>query len=395
MPCLTENPIVSSPAPDILRLSRDVDAVIAGAIAARRIVGAVVNIVIDGEIVYRRAAGYADIEAARPMREDDLFRLASVSKLIVATAAMVLVARGRIDLDGFIDAWLPSFRPTLADGSATRITVRHLLTHTAGLSYGFLEAEDGPYHRADVSDGMDRVALTLAGNIERLGSVPLLFEPGSAWNYSLSIDVLGAVIEAASGMPLPEAVESLVGKPLGLHDTGFGIADAGRLAAAYADGPLGARRMRDDDRIPVIPGLAAIRMDPARAFDADAFPSGGAGMIGTVHDVATLLETLRLGGGTLMPASLAAEMTSNNTGELPIAGWPGWGYGLGFSVLKDPALAGTPESPGTWRWGGAYGHSWFVDPVRRITAVAFTNTALEGMSGGGRFPVDLTRAIYG
>ncbi len=375
-------------------LPRRLGAVIDGAIAAERIVGAEVLAAVDGEIVLHRAAGFADRESASVLREGTLFRMASVSKLWVSVAALVLVGQGRLGLDHDVRTYLPDFRPRIPDGRVPAITVRHLLTHTSGLGYGFLEPADGPYHRAGISDGMDRTELSLAENIARLATVPLLFEPGCAWCYSLSIDVLGAVLEAAAGSALPEVVRALVADPLGASETGFSVLDRSRLAAAYADASPRPRRMGDVDRLPTFEGLAPVAMDPARAFDAGAFPSGGAGMIGTARDTLRLLETLRQGGGPILPEALVADMSANQIGDLPVAGWPGWGHGLAFSVLRDPAASGTPESPGTWRWGGAYGHSWFVDPAERLTVVAFTNTAFEGMSGGGRFPQDLVRAAY-
>lgn len=380
------------PVPSSLLADR-VDAIIDGAIAAQRIVGAVVLVARDGETIHARSAGLADREAGVPMRADAIFRLASVSKLFTAAAIMVLVAEGRLDLDRPITDWLPDFRPTFTDAPAT-ITLRQLLSHSAGLSYGFLEPADGAFHRAGISDGMDRSRLTLAENLRRLGGMPLAFAPGTGFRYSLGLDVAGAIVEAASGLSLPEAMHRLVTAPLGLSDTGFTLTDPSRLAAAYADAAPQPRRMREPDCLPFVPGLAGIAMDPARVFDAEAFPSGGAGMSGTASEVLRLLETLRQGGVPLMPPALAAEMARDQIAGLPIADLPGWGYGLGFSVLRDPAAACVAEPAGTWRWGGAYGHSWFVDPHRRISVVALTNTAFEGMSNAGRFAADLSRGIY-
>lgn len=224
-------------------LSTRLDAVIDGAIAAERIVGAVVLVRQNGQPIYSRAAGLADREAGSPMRDDALFRLASVSKLFVAAAAMALVEQGRLDLDRPITEWLPDFAPRL-NGEPVAISLRHLITHTSGLGYGFLEPEDGPLHRARVSDGMDRTGITLAENLRRLAQVPLLFRPGTRFCYSLALDVAGALIEAATGLTLPQAVQMLVTEPLGLNDTGFSVADPTRLAAAYADDTPHPRRMR-------------------------------------------------------------------------------------------------------------------------------------------------------
>jgi len=151
--------------------------------------------------------------------------------------------------------------------------------------------------------------------------------------------------------------------------------------------------MPEQDIVAPFEGTAGIHYAPARAFDAEAFPSGGAGMVGSAGDFLRLLETLRQGGTPLLPASLVEQMGRNQTGELALPNAPGCGFGLGFSVLLDPQVAGSPESPGTWRWGGAYGHSWFVDRARGLSVVAFTNTLYEGMSG--RFVTELRDAVYG
>lgn len=155
-----------------LRLATRIDAVIDGAIAAERIVGAVTLIARDGETIHIRAAGIADREAGVPMRADAIFRFASVSKLFTATAVMALVAERRLDLDRPVTDWLPAFTP-MFDGTPAIITLRHLLSHRAGLGYGFFEPKDGPLHPAGVSDGMGRSGLTLAENIRRLRTVIL------------------------------------------------------------------------------------------------------------------------------------------------------------------------------------------------------------------------------
>ncbi|RIX81660.1 serine hydrolase domain-containing protein [Acidovorax cavernicola] len=379
-----------------------IDAAIDRALAEQRLVGAVVLVSHNGRLVHRRAAGLADREAGQPMREDALFRLASVSKPIVSTAAMVLVDQGRLGLDDPVTRWLPDFRPRLPESAGggdaeAVITLRQLLTHTAGLGYRFLESsDDGPYARAGVSDGMDRDGdLTLAGNLQRLTSVPLLYPPGTGWLYSLAIDVLGAVVEAASGLPLPEAVRTLVTAPLQMHDTGFAAApDDQRLATPYVNGPDATPPRRMEGPVVVTPfeGAIGIRFDPARAFDTHAWPSAGAGMVGSAGDFLRLLETLRTGGAPLLGAATVDAMGRNHTGTWGPADAPGWGFGLGFSVLHDPQPTQTPESPGTWRWGGAYGHAWFVDRARELSVVAFTNTLYEGMSG--RFVTELRDAVY-
>ncbi|KWC00582.1 serine hydrolase domain-containing protein [Burkholderia ubonensis] len=373
------------------------DATLERALADQRVVGAVVLVARHGELRYARAAGLADREAGTPMREDALFRLASVSKPIVTAAAMRLVAAGRIGLDEPVTRWLPAFRPPLPSGSGggpARITLRHLLSHTAGLGYRFLEADgDGPYARAGVSDGMDRAGITLAENLRRIAGVPLQFAPGTSWAYSLATDVVGALIEAVDGRPLDEAVAALVTTPLGMIDTAFVARDAARLATPYVSTDGAPRRMAAFDIAPVYEGTVGIRYEPARALDAQAFASGGAGMVGTARDCLALLDALRTGRPGWLEAVWTDEMGRVQPGAHDLPAAPGFGFGLGFSVLRDPAAAQSPEPAGTWRWGGAYGHAWFVDRTAGLTVVALTNTLYEGMHG--RFVTDVRDAIYG
>ncbi|MDF9721726.1 serine hydrolase [Serratia marcescens] len=369
-----------------------IDGAIEQALCEKRLVGAVVLVAQGGEIVYHRAAGMADREAGKPMALNTLFRLASVSKPIVSMAALALMAQGAMRLDDPITRWLPNFRPRLADGTTPLMTLRHLMTHTAGLSYRFFQPEGGFYAQLGVSDGMDEASVSLQENVRRIACAPLLAPPGAAWRYSIATDVLGAAIEQASGLPLAQAVKKWVTGPLAMTDTDFLAVDPARLAAAYADHPGEPRRLRQPDRLPFIDGSAGFHLSPARALDPQAYASGGAGMVGSAEDFLRLLETLRQGGGQVLPAEWVMALTTNQIGDLPMPFWPGRGFGLGITVLKDPIAAQTPESVGSWRMGGTYGHSWFVDPVRQLSVVAFTNTALEGMSGA--FVGEICQAVY-
>jgi CubicO group peptidase (beta-lactamase class C family) len=373
-------------------MSAEVDRVIEQALSSDRIVGTVVLIARDGKLVYRRAAGLADREAGRPMRIDTLFRLASLTKPIVSAAAMVLVEHGRLSLDDPVTRWLPDFRPALTSGERPPIMLGQLLTHTSGLGYGFLQESGSEYHRAGISDGLDEPGRSMEDNLARLSSVPLMFRPGERWQYSLSLDVLGAVIERVCGNTLPEAVRQLVTDPLGMKDTDFALLDADRLAAAYADGEDSPVLMNDSHLVPFADG-AGIAFTPSRVFDSSSYPSGGTGMVGTAPDFLRFLETVRSGGGSMMKSETASAMMSNQVGDLPVtARGPGWGFGYGAAVLMDPDQAESPHSTGTWGWGGVYGHSWFIDPPKKLTVVALTNTAIEGMAG--RYPTDLRNAVY-
>ena len=382
-----------SPAALSARLDPLLDAVL-----QQRLVGAVVLVRQRGQDVYRRAAGQLDREAGTPMREDAVFRLASVSKPIVSTAALALVGQGRLGLDDLVARWLPYFAPRQPDGTVAAMSVRHLLTHTAGLDYGFFQPPGGAYALAGVSNGMDASGISLENNLRRLATVPLAYAPGTRWAYSIATDVLGAVIEAVTGLPLAQAVALLVTAPLAMRDTGFISTQPERLAVAYADRAAGEARPRrlldtGEDHLPFLDGMAGFVLSPARALDAYAYPSGGAGMLGSAPDFMRLLETLRQGGAPLLPPALARQLGENQTAAFDLPFWPGRGFGLGFTVLTDPQLAATPEAAGTWRMGGTYGHSWFVDPAQELSVVAFTNTALEGMAGP--FVTELCQAVYG
>jgi CubicO group peptidase (beta-lactamase class C family) len=233
--------------------------------------------------------------------------------------------------------------------------------------------------------------IDLAENVRRIGSAPLLNKPGEMWRYSLSIDVLGAVIEKAAGQSLDAALARLVTEPLAMTNTSFSVPSsaADRLATAYFNAPTGPARMSDPQQMPL--GAGTLVYSPSRAFDKSAYPSGGAGMIGSGPDVLRLLEAIRKGGAPIVSATTAASMLSNQVSA--IAGLPpGIRFGFGGAIVTDPAAARSPQSPGTWYWSGVYGHTWFVDPVRKLTVVAMTNTALEGMSG--KFPRAVRDAVY-
>jgi CubicO group peptidase (beta-lactamase class C family) len=391
VPSLAAPPPVPVAATPDAALAARLDKVVDTAIAEQRLVGTVVLVARDGKVVYHRAAGLADGEANKPMREDALFRFSSVTKPFVSAAVMKLVEDGVLNLDDPVTKWLPDFKPKLADGTTPVITLRQLLTHTSGLTYGLAEKPSHPYHTLGVSDGIDNSGLTLDENLRRLGQAPLAFPPGSRWRYSLAIDVLGSVVEKATGKPLPQVVAETVTGPLGLTDTGFVARDPARLTAAYYNAQPAPKRMTDNLDVPI--GPTAIRFAPSRATDKAAFPSGGAGMVGTAGDVLTLLETVRAGGAPILKAATVAEMMKDQVGPQAATQGPGWGFGYGWAVLDDPAVAKSPQGAGTLAWGGVYGHNWFVDSQNRLTVVIMTNTAFEGMNGP--FTTQVRDAVYG
>ena len=375
--------------PTTAALRKNLDAALDAALAEHRIVGAVLLVSHDGRLVYHRASGLADRERGRAMKIDTVFRFSSVTKPIVTAAAMALIDRGSLKFDDPVSKWLPGFRPELSEGDAPEITIRQLLTHTSGLGYKFAEPAGGPYHAANVSDGFDAIRISLQENLRRLASVKLLAEPGTQWRYSLSIDVLGAVIERVTKKPLQIATAELVTRPLGMRDTAFSTHDVESLAVAYYNADPAPKPMADPQAIPF--GEGELVYSPSRALDERAYPSGGAGMVGTAPDVLRLLECIRQGGAPVLSSSSAAAMMINQIG--PLAGpQPGVGFGYGGAVVVDPGAAQTPQSSGSWMWGGVYGHTWFVDPARKLTVVLLTNTALEGLTG--KLTTDVRDAVY-
>jgi CubicO group peptidase (beta-lactamase class C family) len=379
-----------------------IDAAIDQALAEQRIVGAVVLIAQDGKVIARRAAGLADRERGVAMREDAVFRLASLTKPIVTAAALRLVERGAIALSDPVTRFLPTFRPALPSGETPTITLRELMTHTAGLAYGFMQRPDGPYHKAGVSDGMDQPGLTMADELACITRAGLAYPPGERWAYSVAMDVLGAVLETVEGRDLADVVAAHVTAPLQLASLGFDLkpAQADLLVACYADGRPAPVRMPDEglrvhfpEGLPLYAGLAGIHLVPARLHDRGSFRSAGAGMVGNATDMLTFIEAIRTGGAPILSAESVDAMLTVQTGTLPIVNrGPGWAFGFGGALLVDPAAALTPQSRGTFGWGGVWGHAWFIDPVRRLSVMSLSNTALEGMMG--RYVRDLRDAIY-
>lgn len=199
-----------------------IDTLLDRALAEQRLVGAVILIQRDGRPFYEKAVGFADREAGAPMRADTVFRLASMTKPVVSAAILACAEAGLLSIDDPVTRFLPQFTPLGPQGDAAPpITLRHLLTHTAGLAYGFLQPGESAYHQAGISDGIDRPGISLAENLRRLARLRLDFAPGEAWQYSLATDVLGAVLAEATGQPLPQVVAERITGPLGMADSGF------------------------------------------------------------------------------------------------------------------------------------------------------------------------------
>lgn len=366
------------------------------ALAESRLVGGVVTVSHNGNTIYERAAGHANRESGVPFTSDTIVRLASVTKPFTSVAALRLIDQGPLTLDDPVVRWLPTFAPTLPDGSTAPILVRHLLTHTSGLGYRFFQPPGGTYELADISDGLDLPGRALQDNLSRIAAVPLHFEPGTSWAYSVGTDVLGAVLQSLTGYSLPEVISSQVTQPLGLVDAGFSVLEPDRLATPYVNDTPEPHVLQPGEVVssPDWGEAAGVRFDPNRVFDTTSFASGGGGMVGTARDVMALLEAVRLdaadGRQRLLRPETAASLFTSQIGDLESG--PGEAFSFAGAVVTDPVAAETPLSAGSLRWGGVYGHSWFIDPEKELTVAIITNTIYEGMSG--KLTDDVRNALY-
>ena len=336
-----------------------------------------------GEEAFFHAYGRRDVERDRPMRRDTVVRFYSMTKPIASVALMMLYEEGRFQLDDPVAKTLPDWQGlTVFDrGDAERyvtkppdapLTIKHLLTHTAGLTYGFMNQHpvDALYRAANVTGG------TLEEMAQKLATIPLKFSPGTRWNYGVSTDVCGHLVERFSAQALDAFVAERITVPLGMSDAGFQVRDdaADRFAACYQHQPGGGYRLQDD------PARSRYRQRPA-------FLSGGGGMVGTIDDyhrfTLMLLRNGELDGARLLGRKTVAYMASNHLPgncDLAAMGQPvfsetsyeGIGFGLGFSVVHDPATANVLDSPGAFAWGGAASTYFWIDPAEEVIVVFLT-----------------------
>ncbi|MFT9180130.1 MAG: serine hydrolase domain-containing protein [Zymomonas mobilis] len=368
-------------------LSHRLDEIIQQSLDNQRLVGCVLLVAHNGQLIYQKAAGWKDREKRQAMAVDSVFRLSSVTKPLVTAAALRLVEEGRISLDTPVTRWLPYFKPQFADAPETPvITLHHLLTHQSGLNYGFSLPEDSIYHHLGISDGLDFCpALTLEENMRRLAKAPLFYYPTEGWAYSLGMDVVGAMLEKLCQRPLPEIIADYVTHPLGLHSCRF-WAEADDLVVPYYNTKSEPQRMGDKET------YGGIIFSPRRATEKQAYPSGGAGMVGNAKDLLHFFEILRTGKEGFLSQETINRMFTNHIDPKISTDKAGFGFGYGGSLVVDPDKVGSGQSEGTMQWGGVYGHRWFIDRKRAITVVSLTNTSFEGMNGA--FTEDFTKAIY-
>lgn len=361
--------------------TQSIDGVIDQAIDSGLLVGTVVMVCRQDAIVYRRAAGWADREAQRPMREDAIFRAASLTKPLVAATILAMAERNLLRLDDPVTTHLPYFRPRLADGTEPVIMLRHLLTHTAGLSYDYSRDPR-------ISSGLSMTDRTLEQTLQLIAEQPLGTVPGTAWAYSMAIDVLGRVAEVIHGARLGDAVAHYVTRPLGMADTAFGVTDRARLAVPYSDGAERPDRMADPHTV-ATPWGTTVTFSPERILKDLPFQSGGGGMATTAGDYTAFLRALLAGGAPILSSQTTAMATAD---QLGFEREPGLSFSFLGSYTRDPARADQTWPAGTNNWGGVYGHVWSLAPAQGLAMVSLSNTAFYG--GELAYPKALRHAVY-
>ena len=399
----------AAPAPSTFsaeRLAR-IDAVLQQYVDENRLAGAVALVLRDGQTAYEKAVGWSDKEAGRRMAPTTIFRIASQTKAITSAAVLVLLEEGKLTLNDPVSRYIPSFanskvairNDAAAPGTAPEIvparrpiTIRDLLTHTAGISYGtdrhvapMYEAKGlGPaagfgWYTADKSE-------PVCDTMERLGTLPFVAQPGEAWVYGYNTDILGCIVEKASGSPLDAFVKTRITGPLGMKDTQFFLPaeQRDRLAAVYtigADGKIA--RAPDGPR-----GQGNYVEGPRKSF------AGGAGLLSTARDYSRFLEMTRNGGvldgvRILSPRTIAL-MTTNQIGALHSPN--GLGFGLGFETTDRYGANGL-DSEGAYGWSGAYATMYRVDPEARLVLVLMVQVVPNTSDIGRKFPTLVYQAL--
>ena len=367
-----------------------------------KLAGVVTMVARRGRIVHFEAVGNKGADDPRPLHKDDLFRIYSMTKPITAAAAMQIYEQGGFHLNDPVSKFVPELKGLQVlngDGELepvrSEMTMQQLLTHTTGLSYGFAaqtDPVDKAYAEAKLWESAD-----LDDFAARLAELPLKFHPGGQWHYSVAVDVTGLVVQRISGQSFDAYLQENIFDPLGMEDTFFAVPPEKRdrfLPNHYIDAKTGELTTVATD------GNAAMQ----NYFDVTLF-SGGGGLVSTTMDYMRFAEAMRNGGAlgdrrilgpktvNYMAANhLPASMSSGGSGEQPNLGSPlrGFGFGLGFGLVTDPAAGGVMGSAGEFNWGGAAGTVFWIDPVEEITVVGM----IQLMGSPYPFRSDLKVATY-
>ena len=340
-------------------------------------------VLVGRDLVDVNCVGWADKEAQTPLRADHIFRVFSNTKLITSCAALLLFEEGRFHLDDPIEKFVPQLanRKVLRPGATSLddtepakgpITIRHLLSHRSGLSYGIFDPGT-PIFKAYNERRVLNPTTNLADMTDVLADLPLIYHPGTSWEYSVAIDVLGRLVEIISGQPFDQFIQARILGPLGMVDTAFVVPekDQGRLVAYYAGADL---------MDPMKPGLTRLDNSPYPGAYLRPFArlSGGGGLVSTLPDMVALIRSLLPGGPTLLKPETIADMMTN---QLPNGQWirfatmgemPGKAHGLAGGLIVDPSPIDHPDSAGELYWGGVAGTQWWISPKTNTAGVMMT-----------------------
>jgi CubicO group peptidase (beta-lactamase class C family) len=370
-----------------------------------KIAGALTLVARKGRVAFLSPLGRRDRERDLPMHTDTIFRIYSMTKPIASVALMMLYERGALQLTDPVHKWIPEWKdlrvfrygnhPDFVTEAAKRpMTVRDLLTHQSGLSYGIMERTnvDAAYRKLGIGNGKG----TLADMVKALAALPLEFSPGDAWSYSVATDVVGYLVELVSGRSLDAYLREEIFEPLDMVDTGFTVPEEklARFAACYG------RNARKE--------LVLLDDPQNSAFGRPrTFFGGGSGLVSTAVDYLRFAEMLRRGGELdgvrILGPRTVQFMTSNHlpggkdlaaiaVGSFSETQYDGVGFGLGVSVTLDPVRAQVPSSPGEYGWGGMASTAFWVDPREELTVVFMTQLLPSTIYG---FRTQLKQLVYG
>ena len=370
-------------------------------VAERKSAGMLTLVSRRGEVVHQHIAGHADIESAKPLREDTIFRIYSMTKPLTSVALLQLMERGLFELDDPANRWIPALGKLEVHGQGaleSEITIRQLLTHTAGFSYGF-EPDKNPVDPlyAEIWQGGIQHR-TLEDLMQSLLQLPLLAQPGTRWHYSIATDVCGYLVELLTDMPFGDYLRSRIIEPLGMVDTDFEVSAerADRFATLYGpteQGPL--TPLETAERSPFVPSLSGM---PVKLH------SGGGGLVSTAPDylrfAQMILNSGELDGERFLAADTVALMTQNHVDErlLPLAfngiaegDYRGYGFGLGYCINLDPSQTAAAGSRGDFGWGGMADTYCWIDPAEQLIGILMQQH-LPSLVHAGR--KDFRDAVY-
>lgn len=350
-----------------------------GYVDQSKLPGAVAMVVRNGKIAYWETVGFQEMESKKAMQKNTLFRIASQTKALVSVGIMILQEEGKLLISDSLSKYIPEFDNTTVaepteDGyevvpAKRKITLRDLLTHTAGIDYGMGTASDAwkmagiqGWYFADRSE-------PILETVKRMARLPQQAQPGTEFVYGYNTDILGAVIEVVSGQNLADFLNQHIFEPLGMKDTHFYIpkSKADRLAVVYS---LEKSNIERAPNAGTMVSQGAYVNGPRQSY------SGGAGLISTAEDYATFLQMMlnkgNYNGKQILSRKSVALMTENHLGDIVFPSTPGMGFGLGFSTVEDVGRRGQMGSHGEYGWGGAYHSTYWVDPSEDMVVVYFT-----------------------